>query len=332
MHPEPSCVGLRRSANTRTECSESRCEAELRGLAFPSRAWERVRRASLALVPAALVLAGVASVALADETRLTDDGRVKSDPVFVDRNELIYVVESRPTQLRLMRLKLSDGKSEPLHLDQTKTEFEPALSLDGKRIAFVQSRGNLSLGMIIREFPAGREFDIKPEGGFAGYRSPAFTADGKRLLYSFATDGRQAIWSSDISGNDRKILIDGSGVSNWPCASRDGKRIVFSSTRDGDFEIYSAAADGSDIRRLTTSPGQDIRPRFSPDGKRIAFVSTRDGNYEVYVMAADGSGVVRVTKHAERDDYPTWTPDGKALVVVSERKGAFDLYRVAIVE
>ncbi len=264
--------------------------------------------------------------------RLTTDGAIKSSPVFADRSgaEIVFVVQERPVQMRLMRMKLADRSVTPENANQTRTEMEPALAPDGRVLAYVESRGNLSLGLVIREKGAAKDGDVPPGGGFSGLRSPAVSPDGTRVFFSLPEQGRQRIYSVNLAGGDRQTIIDSDGVNNWPDFSPDGKRLVFASTRDDDYEIYTAAANGSDVKRLTKSPRQDIRPRFSPDGNRIAFTSNRDGNYEIYVMNADGSGVTRVTDHPERDDYPAWHPDGKRLVIVSERDGRHDLYLVDV--
>lgn len=280
---------------------------------------------------AILLLASIARTSSAEERRLTTDGRLKSCPVFVDRSgtELIYVVQERPSQLRLMRLRLDDLSTSPVDAAQTKSEIDPALSAAGKHMAFVQSRGNLSLALVIRDSVSGKTTEVPPAGGFAGPRSPTFSADGERVLFSFADGGRQRIDSVNLEAGDRKILVDSEGVNIWPDCSPDGRRIVWSSTRDDDYEIYSAAMDGSDVRRLTSSPKQDIRPRYSPDSSHIAFMSNRDGNYEIYVMQGDGANARRVTDNPESDDYPAWHPDGRRLVIVSERDGRHDLYFIA---
>jgi TolB protein len=267
---------------------------------------------------------------MGETLRLTEDGVVKTDPVFVDRsgNELVYVVNDIPTRMRLMKLRLSEKTVSPVHADETRAEFEPSYSADGRLMAFVQSRGNLSLALVVKETNGTKESSAVLGSGFAGLRAPSFSPDGTRVVYSFPDDGRQQISSCNLEVNDRRVLIDSVGINNWPSWSPDGKRLLFASSRDDDFEIYTANADGSQPQRLTRSPKQDIRPRWSPDGKRIAFTSNRDGNYEIYVMLADGSEPRRVTDHAERDDYATWHPDGKRLVVVSERRGKSDLYLV----
>jgi len=266
-----------------------------------------------------------------DRLRLTHDNLFKRDPVFVNAGkDVVYVVLSRPEQLRLMRLNMSDGSTEPLHKDETRSEFEPAFSADGRYYAFMQSRSAASVGMVIRDTEQNKDADIPPAPGFAGMRSPAFKPDGPRMIFSFAEGGRQHIFSVNLEGGDRRRLIDSAGINNWPSFSPDGKQIVLGSTRDGNYDIYLTNADGSNARRLTDQPSQEIRPRFSPDGKRIAFTSNRDGNYEIYVMNADGTGQKRLTQNPEKDDYPAWHPDGKQLVVVSERSGRQDLYLLPV--
>ena len=272
-----------------------------------------------------LILATATTLPAADR-QLTNDHRYKRDPVFLDANTLIYVVQARPEQLQLVRRDLKSGKQRPVHKDETRSELEPAVSPDGRFLAFLQSRSAASVGMVIEDTKLQKTAEIPPASGFSGIRSPAFSHDGKRVLYVFAEGGRQKVFSCNTSAGDRKVLVDVNGICNWPSISRDGRMLLYGSTRDGNYEIYRArASDGSNPRRLTHHRSQDVRPRFSPDGRRVVFVSNRDGNREIYVMGADGSGVTRVTEHPERDDYPTWHPDGKRIVYVAERKGGFDL-------
>ena len=270
------------------------------------------------------------AVCAAEPVQLTTDHLFKRDPVFVGRGtEIVYVVLSRPEQLRLMRLTLADGSSQPLHKDETRSELEPAFSSNGRFYAFLQSRTAASVAIVIRDTQRGQHTEIPPLSGFAGIRSPCFSPDGKRLIYCLGEEGRQKIFSVNTAAGDLKTLLDGPGINNWPSFSPDGAQLLFGSTRDGNYEIYLANADGSGVRRITNHPSQDIRPRFSPDGQQIAFTSNRDGNYEVYVMRVDGSNVTRITDHPERDDFPAWHPDGQRLVMMSERAGRYDLYLVS---
>lgn len=272
------------------------------------------------------------AVALADKpVRLTNDGRLKFSPQFIDGGrQIIYTDFVKPELFRLQRLTLATKTIEPLHPSATSSEFEPAVSADGRFYAFLRTRGVLSVGVTVRGVAGGADVDIAPGAGFSGLRAPALAHDGARVAYSFADGGHQHIYAVDAKGENRKALTSGQSLNTEPCFSPDGKRIVFTSTRDGNFEIYLMDADGGNVRPLTNSPFRDQRPRFSPDGKRIAFTSHRDGNAEIYVMNADGSKVRRLTRNPERDDYPAWHPDGRRLVYVSERDGKHDLFMIDV--
>lgn len=291
---------------------------------------------SASAAPVLILLGGLCIAAGAEEAQpLTADGRLKRDPVFVGSSgkSLIFTVEEKPDQLRLMHLAVSERKSEPVHPDQTKSEFEPALSGDGRYLAFVQSRGNLSLALVLEDRQTGKQAEVPPGGGFSGVSAPAIAAAGTRMLFSYAERGRQHIFAADIELSaveikNRRILLESEGINNWPGFSPDGKQVVFASTRGGNYDVYLCQSDGTQLRQLTTSPFQDIRPRFSPDGTRIAFTSGRDGNYEIYVLDLSTGHETRLTNHPERDDYAAWHPDGEHLVTVSERRGRHDLYLV----
>lgn len=263
----------------------------------------------------------------AEPTRLTTDGRVKRDPVFLkpDGSELLFTVLDRPKQLRLMKLTLTNNRVESLHPDETRSEFEPTVSRDGRFLAFVQNRGNLSLALVIQDLMTGMQTEVPPGGGFSGMHSPTIAPDNSRVIYSYPEEGRQHLFVVGLDAKQPRRLVDSSGINNWPSFSPDGRQVVFSSTRDGDFDLYVMSSDGSNVRRLTDSPKQDIRPQWSPDGRRIAFTSNRDGNYEIYTISPDGSGLARITNHAEQDDYAVWHPTGQRLVFVAERDGHQDI-------
>jgi TolB protein len=264
--------------------------------------------------------------------RLTSDGKLKMDPVLFKNGEdvtLVYTHQETPALMCLMRMALPNGKPERLHPGATMNEFEPTFTPDGSFYAFVQTRGNLNLKLVIRDVKQNKEAIYNPGEGFAGMRHPSFAPDAGRVVFSIPASTGHAIAGVNRQGQDRKDITQ-VGFNSWPAFSPDGKQIAFGSSRDGEYEIYVMDADGSNIRRLTRSPGLDARPAWSPDGKRLAFTSNRDGNYQIYVMNADGTGVRRITRNTERDDFAAWHPDGKRLAFVGERSGKFDVYCVEV--
>jgi TolB protein len=262
--------------------------------------------------------------------RLTTDGRLKTDPVFVSGGAaIVYSVQEKYTQLSLMRLRVTEGTSERLHPSAQTTEFEPAYTPDGRYLAFMQVMGNLKLNLVVRDTKDDRAATYSPDTGFAGVRRPTIAPDGSRVAFALPVSGGQEIASLDNQCKDRRIVARG-GVNTSPAYSPDGKRIAFASSRAGSLDLYVMNADGSEVQRLTKGPGMNIRPAWSPDGQWLAFTSNRDGNYQIYAIKADGAESRRVTRGTERDDYPAWHPDGKRLVFVGERAGKSDLYLIDV--
>ncbi|MGE0376438.1 MAG: TolB family protein [Planctomycetaceae bacterium] len=309
--------------------ASSRCR-----LGHPSNTPHRFRRFGIAFV--AIITAFAGTYVHGDQpqasapavVQLTHDGHEKRDLAFRDANTLVYCATERATQYTLKTLDLSTGEIAPLHPDVTLHQFEPAFSPTGAHYAYIDCVGTLSLAVTIREWGSTKQASYK-EDGFVGARSPCFTHDGQRVLYSLGKQGRQTIWSCDVNCEDRRAVIDSPGINNWPSVSPDGRTLVFSSSRDGNFEIYAADTDGGNVRRLTDDPRQDMRPRISPDGQHVAFTSNRDGNYEIYVIGFDGSAPRNINRNPERDDYPAWHPDGR-LAYVAEREGRFDVILVEL--
>ncbi len=260
--------------------------------------------------------------------RLTTDGTLKQDPLYLPGGDLVYTLLESPIQMRLMRLKAGEKKPSPLHPDATTNEFEATFTTDGSHSAFVQSRGNLNMKLVIRDTATGKDSVFDPGGGFAAVRRPSFHPKGDRVGFAIPAAAGQEIVSVGRDGKDRKTLTTG-GINNWPAYSPDGSRIAFCSSRDGEFDLYVMSADGTDVKRVVKLNGMQARPCWSPDGKRLAFTWNADGKYEIHGVNLDGTGLVRLTDGFERADYPTWHPDGRTLVFVGERDGRFDLYSIA---
>jgi TolB protein len=185
--------------------------------------------------------------------------------------------------------------------------FEPAVSPDGRHIAFVSSRdGNAEI------------YRMDVDGG-EHTRLTAFHLDDTGPRWS--PDGRTIAFLSDREGASRIFLMaaDGTGQrrltrdslssrmhEEHPVWSPDGKRIAYV-IRDpeGGSTISIADLQTGALRRI---PGDGSMPDWSPDGRHIAFVSTVTGDPQIHLARADGSRRTPVTRAPGPNWLPRWIP------------------------
>ena len=146
--------------------------------------------------------------------------------------------------------------------------------------------------------------------------SPAFSPDGKRIVFVGYRTGKAEIYTMNANGSNEQQLTTNSDNYS-PSWSPDGARIVFSSLRAGTNDIFVMNADGSNVTALTSDPGAEGSAVWSPDGKQIAYVSPKAG-CDIVIMNADGSGKTAVVNGLDDCENPTWSPTGTKLAFASE--------------
>jgi TolB protein len=275
-----------------------------------------MRWAGCAALVAALGAAAIAAEAGADRAAARAEGAA----LLVRRGE--------GSAGELFRVPLDGGPAVRLTRNRA-SDYFPVASPDGRRIAFVSSRGGDDDIWVMRA-DGSRPRVLTRDRPRARGPAPLDTAP------AWSPDGRRIAFASDRAGGEGEIYVmnaDGSGVRRLtrtarhvidatPAWSPDGRRIVFASSRAGHFnlELFTMRPDGTGLRRLTRTGGSDAvlgddaTPAYAPDGSRIAFASNRDRNNEIYVMAPDGRGQRRLTRSARVDDLlPRFSPDGTRI-------------------
>ena len=116
---------------------------------------------------------------------------------------------------------------------------------------------------------------------------PAWSPDGKKIVYGQEGDSGLALWLADPDGKNPKMLL-GSGLNRVPSWLPDSRHIVWTDVTSGNspFEIGQLNIMNSETlehRRLFSDPEQvkfsNVMPVVSPDGTKVAFASNRSGHY-----------------------------------------------------
>ena len=211
------------------------------------------------------------------------------------------------------------------------TDHEPALSPDGRRVAFVSLRSGAGNEIYVMNADGSGVRRLTRNHKGTEEHSPTWSPDGRRLAFSSERDGNGEIYVLNaVDGSGLRRLTRHPAEDRDPAWSPDGRRIAF--IRGG--QVHVMAADGTGVRRLTAS-GFHLQPAWSPDGRTLAVTAQRDGqtDYDIYTLsAADGSAVRRQTRGAAADVSPAWSPDGRSLAFASNRAGSDDIYVLRIAD
>ena len=213
-------------------------------------------------------------------------------------------------------------------------ELDPAISPDGKKIAYEVARTVDATPHIeaiaLPDTAPGRseavEYSSKGAMGF----EPAWMPDGARLVFvSDALGAHKLVETIGPSPRETRLLGsvgDPSLRAGWPAIAPNGTVAMtlgrmkefqsgWRSLRRLDSALGLSDLEGSGIEVL----GEGTDPAWSPDGRRIAFSRAVDGRAHLFVMNADGTGAKQITDGPDDDVHPSWSPDGSALVFCSAR-------------
>ncbi len=231
---------------------------------------------------------------------------------------------------------LADLTMKPL-TSQTGWEAAPALSPDGKSVAFTWSpQLDVPKDIYIK-----RLTDVEPvklagsEGGIVGHL--AWSPDGKRIAFKRQFDKQGALYSISNNGHDERKIVDLSNASpssaiDW---SPDGNQLTFSDSLPQlpeHLAIYLYSLRTGRKRQLTSPPANiwgDSYPKFSPDGQTIAFKRvTGFWVDDLYLVPSTGGPVRRITSAGRGIWGLAWMPDGQSLLVSCQRNGTiFGIWR-----
>jgi TolB protein len=139
-------------------------------------------------------------------------------------------------------------------------EVSPAISPDGKAVAFVSDMGG-SAQIYSMDKIGYNKTRITYEGRYN--TSPTWSPRGDMLAFSGSHEGKNQIFVVRPDGTGLKRITE-DGNNEQPVYSPDGRFIAFTSDRQGKKGIYVMRANGEEQRRITSRDIVASDPRWSP--------------------------------------------------------------------
>jgi hypothetical protein len=223
----------------------------------------------------------------------------------------------------------------------------PAISPDGKYIAFLSEKNLFSIDLFLADAQTGKivrrltsktsnthidEFNFIESAG-------AWSPDGKKFAFSVFSGGKNRMLVVSIPSGKvlQNIAMGGAeqfGNLTW---SPDGNLIAFQGLSNGNGDLYMYNFTTKKVTQLTNDKYSDYQPSFSRDGKKIIFTSDRS-TYDVstahtisFNLAEIDLATLKVTDFKVFDGAnnmnPQYSADGSQIYFLSNRDGFRNLYR-----
>ncbi|MGZ5473612.1 MAG: BamA/TamA family outer membrane protein [Thermoanaerobaculia bacterium] len=234
----------------------------------------------------------------------------------------------------------------------TELNVGPALSPDGRYIAFLSARELFTIDLFLADAKTGKIIRKLVSSGrdphFESLRfiesAGAWSPDNRRLAFITFSRGDNFLSFVDVeTRRTEHVKVPGLEAIINVAWSPDGRTVALAGQTTGVSDLFLFDVDSKQVRRLTADKYADLQPSFSPDGKTIVFATDRGADTileqlqftNMRLATLDvATGQIREisafpgAKHIN----PQWDADGRAIYFIANPEGIPDVYRITYPE
>lgn len=204
---------------------------------------------------------------------------------------------------------------------ETQAQTFPAVSPDGKRIAFVSGELDADLADVPLDGSPARMLLATSRNE----SQPAWSPNGRQFAYQTDAHGATEIWLRDIAEKIPRLLVPegaegrapGAEVRN-PGFAPDGQRLSFEVLAPSHAILVAPFAGGRPVSIDNDSADRHFAS-WSPDGDWIAYERTIDDKWELAKVPSGGGGKP-VSLGACPLGFVRWSPSGTWILCGSQEE------------
>ncbi len=194
----------------------------------------------------------------------------------------------------------------------SESQTQPALSPDGKKLLFNQSRTDyMIVSASLSDATVNRVISSEMATGM-----PAWAMHRDEFVYESLRSGSSAIWMR-AEGGDRPIVTadsfpPGTTTSLFlPTLSPQADRVVYTRSSDSQMNWISSVSGGPPVRLSNAKDVIERSGSWSPDGGRFVYWQFHKGAVSIMVVRTTGEATPVALCEKVGAALPEWSPDGQ---------------------
>ncbi len=196
------------------------------------------------------------------------------------------------------------SRPRPLFRENDRRASAPAISPDGKKIAFsIAEEGNVDVFVMNMDRSDLLRLTRHPSVD----TNPSWAPGGRSLLFTSDRTGTPQIYRMDADGLNKVRITYENPYNDGAVWNPRHNLMAYVSRFDDKFDIFIMDLQTRKNYRVTYRQGSNEDPCWAPDGEQLCFTSDRSGPWQIFAVNKNGANLRQITNQGN-NRHPVWIP------------------------